>query len=206
MGFWCFLLMMVDFHDQQGGFFAMRMLIGAVVAFFLAGCATSQSDLERHGKVGLDGRIIKSLTVSAAGRASAGGLPRCVATIVRNDSVSLTTSGGFVGAYTGNYYPTSSSREVGGGSVIQYASQDGAEVVARGETRFMTAMVERSLRYTISAKDAGVGREYRFTAIQQAGTANGYGYNDIAAMAGTGAEAALAALHKITDELESCLR
>lgn len=184
----------------------MRLAAATLLAIMISGCATSPSDLAKYGRVDLESQNIKSLSIQRAGPLKPGSLPRCVAITIRNDSVTMTQSGGYVGAYTGNYYQTSSSNEVGGGSVAQYVAPDGSEVVARGETRFTTAVVERSLRYTLSVRQVSNTRDYKFTGIEQAGTTNGYGYHKIAAMAGTGAESALASLVGVVDELESCIR
>ena len=183
----------------------MRSAAVALLAVMISGCATSPSDLAKYGEVELESQNVKSLTVTRDGPAKSGSLPKCVAITIRNDSVTMTQSGGYVGAYTGNYYQTASSQEVGGGSVAQYVAADGSAVVARGETRFTTALVERSLRYTVSINQAPNSRIYKFTGIEQAGTANGYGYHKIAAMAGTGVETALASLGGIVEELESCM-
>lgn len=184
----------------------MRLLAGSILIATLAGCATSQTELARYGSVELDSQNVKSLTIDRTSPVKPGSIPRCVAITVRNDSVTMTQAGGYVGPYTGNYYQASSSREVGGGSVAQYTSADGSEVVARGETRFTTGLVERSLRFTVNIKETESSRTYRFTGIEQAGTTNGYGYHKIAAMAGTGVEASLASLNSVVDELEGCMR
>lgn len=90
--------------------------------------------------------------------------------------------------------------------MAQYVAPDGSEIVARGETKFSTALIERSLRFTLTINQGAKDRVYKFTGIEQAGTTNGYGYHKIAAMAGTGIDDALGALNKVVDELESCLK
>ncbi|GGU78981.1 hypothetical protein GCM10009504_39810 [Pseudomonas laurentiana] len=184
----------------------MRSAAVTLLAIMISGCATSPSDLARYGDVELESQNVKSLTVNRDGPVKSGSLPKCVAITIRNDSVTMTQSGGYAGSYTGNYYQASSSREVGGGSVAQYVAADGSEIVARGETRFTTSLVERSLRYTVNVNQTAGSRIYKFTGIEQAGTTNGYGYHKIAAMTGTGVETALASLGGVVDELESCMK
>ncbi|MQT96938.1 hypothetical protein [Pseudomonas helleri] len=184
----------------------MRLTALGLLALILSGCATSPADLEKYGKVSLDVQNLSSLTVTKSGEPRPGGLPKCVAIVIRNDSVTMRQSGGYIGAYTGNYYQASSSHEVNGGSVAQYVAPDGSEIVARGETKFSTALIERSLRFTLTINQGAKDRVYKFTGIEQAGTTNGYGYHKIAAMAGTGIDEALGALNKVVDELESCLK
>ena len=184
----------------------MRLVAVALLAMVTSGCATSPSDLARYGVVELESQNVKSLSIVREGAAKAGSIPKCVAIIIRNDSVAMTQSGGYVGAYTGNYYQTSSVREVSGGSVTHYVAADGSEVVARGEAKFTTALVERSLRYTLNIKQVANQRTYTFTGVEQAGTTNGYGYHKIAAMTGTGVEQALESLSAIVDELEHCIK
>lgn len=185
----------------------MRLLgLVVVLAAVLTGCATSPSDLAKYGSVELESQNVKSLTIDRRSPVKSGNAQKCVAITVRNDSVTMTQAGGYIGPYTGNYYQTTSSRDVGGGSVTQFVSADGADVVARGETKFSTGLAERSLRFTVNIKEAGSATTYRFTGIEQAGTTNGYGYHKIAAMAGTGVEGALAALSSVVDEIENCMR
>lgn len=184
----------------------MRLAAVALLSIVISGCATSPSDLARYGQVELESQNVMSLSITRDGPVRASSLQRCVAITIRNDSVTMTQSGGYVGSYTGKYYQTSSSREVGGGSVSQYVAEDGSEIVARGETKFTTSLVERSLRYTLNLAQTENNRTYKFTGIEQAGTTNGYGYHKIAAMAGTGVEAALASLDGVVGELESCMK
>ena len=184
----------------------MRLAAVALLAMMTSGCATSPSDLARFGVVELESQNVKSLSITREGSAKAGSIPKCVAITIRNDSVAMTQSSGYVGAYTGSYYQASSIREVSGGSVTQYVAPDGSEVVARGEAKFTTSLVERSLRYTLNITQVANQRTYKFTGIEQAGTTNGYGYHKIAARTGTGVEQALESLSAIVDELEYCMK
>jgi hypothetical protein len=179
-----------------------------VVAALLAasGCSTAPKDLSMYGKADMDGSYLRALTITKTGDSKPGKLPSCVASTVRNDSVSLNdASGGFFG------YRAGSNREAGGGSVIQYVSPDESTVVARGAAGYSSAMIARSVRYTVTIQALKEGgREYKFSGIQQAQLNTGYasnsGYSPIHVMTGGGSEEAAESLKTVADELETCIR
>ncbi len=176
-----------------------------LLALALTGCASSPASLQKYGDIALDGNNIKSAAFKFDKPAQPSGLTRCVATIVRNGSVAMSQNGGFVGAYTGTYYMTSSSTATAPDAVIRFVSPDGSQVVATGETKYVTGMVERSVKFTLTANETPAGREYRYTTIEQAGTNNGYGYQKVHTMPGGGADNVMATLKKLSTELDSCL-
>src|SRR5690606_20004483 len=188
-----------------------RTLIIAGLVVILTGCAANPQNLKQYGDVKLNGNVLHSLTVTHIEPANLGKLPVCVASTVTNESVMVSDSAGsFVGAYTGNYYQTNHSQEVGGGNVMQFVSPDGSEVVARGTTRYWAAMIERAVRFTISIKDDGISRTYRFTGVEVAqinsGTWPNSGYMKAAMNPGTGGGHALKNMKQIADDIDSCLR
>lgn len=184
-----------------------RGLTAAALNLLLVGCAANPETLAQYGEYELAGSNIKSFTVRHAEPAALGKLPLCIASQVRNDAVVLTNDNVTVGQYTGNLYTSTNSVAVGGGSVIQFVSPDGTEVVARGESKHIAAaIVERSVRFTLTAKDDGAERVYRFTGIEQAGTNNGYGYHPVHVMTGGGSGHVLGALKSLAADIDSCQR
>lgn len=188
----------------------MRKLVITLSALALSGCAIQHGELARYGDYELDGQLLKSFKVSAAGAAPIAALPGCVASTVTNDPVLLSDSAGsFVGAYTGRYYQAGSRREVGGGNTIQYVSPDGADLVAKGATMYASGLIQRSVRFTLRIRDQGQGRLYQFSGIEQAQTSTGSmpntGYNRVHVAFGGGAEHVISSLKSITTDLESCI-
>lgn len=188
-----------------------RNTITIIAAVTLAGCAVNKQTLNQYGDTQLDGNVLKSLTITHDEPANLGKLPFCVASTVTNESVMVSDSAGsFVGAYTGKYYQAHNSKETGGGSVMQFVSQDGSEVVARGTTRYWAAMIERAVRFTVSIKDDGVSRTYRFTGVEVAQINSGSwpnsGFSRAAMNPGTGGGHALKNMRQIADDIDTCLR
>jgi hypothetical protein len=167
-------------------------------------------DLSRYGDVDLDGNYIRSLSITKPGKPSSDKLPMCVASSVKNDGVTLgDSSGSFTGAYTGAYYRAGSTSHVGGGSVIQYISPDQTKLVAKGATGYTSAMVDRSVRYTLSIQPASSGGvEYKFSEIQQAqlstGSAANTGYFSVHTMMGGGSEEVAESLRAVADNIDAC--
>lgn len=188
----------------------MRALIAIPLFALLSGCAVQHETLRQYGDYELEGQLLKGFKVSAPGAAPMSALPACVATIVSNDPVTLSDSAGsFVGAYTGAYYQIGSRREVGGGNTIQYISPGGEDLVAKGATMYSSALIQRSVRFTLRVQSAGQERIYQFSGIEQAQTSTGYmpntGYNRVHAMPGGGAGHVLGSLKAIVNDLESCI-
>jgi hypothetical protein len=187
--------------------------IAAVVAALavIGGCASGAQSLYRYGQPGIDGNYLKSFEVIGSGPAAPGKVAMCAAGAVRNDPVSLSDSSRtFVGAYTGNYYQAGSNREVGGGSALQYVAPDESSIVAKGETGYTSAMVSRSVRYTVTIKSSGPERKYLFAGIQQAqldtGSMVNAGYSPVHVMMGGGSEDVAQSLSAVADEIETCIR
>ncbi|WP_447902462.1 hypothetical protein [Pseudomonas serbica] len=187
--------------------------IAAVVSVLvvIGGCASGAQNLYRYGQPGIDGNYLKSFEVSGSGPVASGKLAKCTAGAVRNDPVSLSDSSKtFVGTYTGNYYQAGSNREVGGGSAIQYVAPDESSIVAKGETGYTSAMISRSVRYTVTIKSAGPERKYLFAGIQQAqldtGSMVNAGYSPVHVMMGGGSEDVARSLSAVADEIETCIR
>ncbi len=190
----------------------MRKLTTVVIATaMLAGCAVKPENLAQYGNVQLDGNVLRSLSIEHSEPASLGKLPFCVASTVMNESIMVSDSAGsFVGAYTGNFYQFNQSKEVGGGNVLQFVSQDGTEVVARGTTRYWAAMIERAVRFTVTIKDDGISRHYKFTGVEVAQINSGSwpnsGYMKAAMNPGTGGGHALKNIKQIAEDIDACLR
>jgi hypothetical protein len=188
----------------------IRSMVVAMMALSVSACSMSPKDLSRFGDVELDGSNLSSISITKP-RATAGDkLPMCTASTVKNDSVSLSdTSGSFVGSYTGTYYRGEKNVQVGGGSVIQYISPDQSKIVAKGATGYTSAMIERSVRYTLTVQpSANGGRTYKFSGIQQAqlstGSSANTGYFNVHTMMGGGSEEVASSLRSVADQIESC--
>lgn len=182
----------------------------AVALIVLSGCAIQHETLAQYGDYKLDGDLLKTFSVEHSGMANLGALPGCVAGTLTNDAVNIgDSSGSFVGQYTGNYYSIGSNREIGGGSTLQYVSQDGSEVVAKGTTRYTSGIVERVVRFTVKIKDDGQKRSYQFTNLEQVQTQTGLtpntGYSRIHARPGGGAGHVLGSLKSVAGEIDACL-
>lgn len=189
----------------------LRIAVVLVALAMLGGCASVVQRLYKDGEPGLDGNYLKSFEVGRSGQVAPSKMAMCAASAVRNDPVSLSDSSRtFVGAYTGNYYQAGSNREVGGGNAIQYAAPDGSSLVAKGETGYTSAMVPRSVRYTVTIKSVGHDRQYLFSGIQQAqldtGSMVNAGYSPVHVMMGGGSEDVAHSLSAIADEIETCIR
>jgi len=187
----------------------IAVIVSALVV--IGGCASGAQNLSRYGQASLDGNYLKSFEVTKSGPAAPGKMAMCAASTIRNDPVSLSDSSRtFVGAHTGNYYQAGSSREVGGGGVIQYAASDESSVVAKGETGYTSAMVSRSVRYTVTIQNSGTDRKYLFAGIQQAqlytGSMVNAGYSPVHVMMGGGSENVAHSLSTVADEIEACIR
>ncbi|MFV3015425.1 hypothetical protein ACM9HO_06940 [Pseudomonas sp. KHB2.9] len=190
----------------------IRHAIALLAVVAVSGCSMTPKDLSRYGKVELDGSYLSSLSVSKPNKPSSEKLPMCVATNVKNESVTLSdSSGSFTGAYTGTYYRAGASSQVGGGNVIQYISPDQTKIVAKGATAYSSAMIDRSVRYTLSVEPSSSGgAEYKFTGIQQAqlstGSAANSGYFNVHTLTGGGSEEVSESLQSIASNIDACLR
>lgn len=189
----------------------LRIAAVVLVLATLGGCASGTQSLYRYGQPGLDGNYLKSLEVSKSGPAATGKIAMCAASAIRNDPVSLgDSSRTFIGAYSGNYYQAGTNREVGGGGAIQYVAPDESSVVAKGETGYTSAMVSRSVRYTVTIQNLGAERKYLFAGIQQAqldtGSMVNAGYSPVHVMMGGGSEDVAHSLSAVADEIETCIR
>ena len=185
-------------------------IAGILAAGLVSGCAVQHKALAQYGDYTLEGEILSGASFEHQGLANPGSLPGCVASTISNDSVSLTdATGSFVGGYTGNYYHSNNSREVGGGNVLQYVSDSGSEVVAKGSTQYTSGMVQRSVRFSVRIKDDGEKRSYVFSNLQQAqlstGYANNTGYNPIHARPGGGAEHVMLSLKQVAASVDACM-
>jgi hypothetical protein len=188
-----------------------RIAAVVLVLATLGGCASGIQNLYKYGQPGLDGNYLKSFEVSGSGPAAPGKMAACAAGAVRNDPVSLSDSSKtFLGAHTGNYYQAGTNREVGGGGAIQYVAPDESSIVAKGETGYTSAMVSRSVRYTVTIKSSGPERKYLFAGIQQAqldtGSMVNAGYSPVHVMMGGGSEDVARSLSAVAEEIETCIR
>lgn len=185
------------------------ILLGVASA---VGCSMTPKDLSQYGHVEIDGDYLRSLSITKPGYPPSDKLPMCVASNVKNESVALNdSSGGFVGSYTGTYYRLGASTQVGGGSVLQYISPDQKKIVAKGATGYTSAMIGRSVRYTLSIQPAASGgTEYTFSGIQQAqlntGSAANTGYSNVHLLTGGGSEEVAGALRSVVDAIDACAK
>lgn len=138
-------------------------------------------------------------------------LPVCVAQHVTNREVSLSdSSSSFWGPYSGRYYNLQRTYGVGGGNVIQQVGDDGRVVVAQGVTRYQAgALVERYVRFTLTARQLSTGTSFRFAALEQAqantGAVANMGYTKIGSFAGSNPDQAAATLKVVADNIYHCL-
>lgn len=181
------------------------------LALLVAGCAASPKTLEKYGDVKLEGNLIKTLSIDGGEVSGGASLPACVASTVRNDSVSLTdASGSFVGPYSRQLYQLGNSREVGGGNVLRYVSADESNVVATGTTQYTSALISYSARFTVTIKRVEGHLNYVYSGIERAQLSTGYlansGYSRVHIMGGGGAENVLKGLQDLTEELDVCMR
>ncbi|MGP7732968.1 hypothetical protein [Oceanimonas smirnovii] len=135
----------------------------------------------------------------------------CLLTSLNNEQVTLQSSvGSFVGAYTGNYYETSQSREAGGGQVIQYLSDDGGKAVAQGMVRSTGVLgVDYAIRFSLNAALGANESKYsvtgvRFAQLDTGLTAND-GFNPMGAWGGASPEPAYDAISAAVTKLHECL-
>lgn len=182
----------------------------------LAGCSTSavMPELAQYDLQLLpwqSGKSVESVVFRNPGGVTGDRLPSCVARLVTNDSVSLgDTANSFYGAYTGNYYSSSSSRESAGGDVLSYVGKDGKSVVARGSVGYeASAMVRRVVRFSLSVDVDHGQRVTSFTRLEQAqvntGAAANNGFNKIGAWPGANPDLAIASLAELSDQINECL-
>lgn len=199
----------------------MRVLIAVLMAVALTGCATGarspalagMDNVSYETERGHD--FIKEVTYKFEGPTATKGdaLPLCVAKVVRNDSVTLgDKASSFFGAYTGTYYQKNSAREAGGGSVIQYASDDRSQVEAQGVEKYTFGgllPIEVAVRYGLSAKVAANARTFVFSGLNQAqlqtGAASNDGFNKVGAWPGARPERAVEAVKKVAVNINDCL-
>lgn len=186
-----------------------RLIAVLAGASLMAGCAVNHQALGQYGQYELDGNLLKSFSVEFEGKQGER-LAACTASNTSNDSVSLSDSSvSFIGPYSGNLYHGSTNREAGGGSVMQYVSSDGREVVAKGTVRYSAALIERAVRFTLTAKQEEGSVKYRFGSIQQAQLATGYatnsGFSAVPATPGAGVDQAMSAMKALATEIHSCL-
>lgn len=196
--------------NREVGMIRHAIVLLAVVS--ASGCSMTPKDLSRYGDVELDGNYLRSLSITKPNGASNEKLPMCMATNVKNESVTLSdSSGSFTGAYTGTYYRAGSSSQVGGGNVLQYISPDQKKVVAKGATSYSSAMIDRSVRFTLSVQPSSAGgTEYKFTGIQQAqmstGSSANTGYFNVHTLTGGGSEEVAGSLQSVASAIDACLR
>lgn len=189
----------------------MRNIVaGCLGALLVTGCAVQHDTLAKYGDYELSGDILVGYSVESVYVSGGRSVPACVASAVQNESITLSDSAGsFVGAYTGTYYQANKSREAGGGTVIQHASADGSEVVARGVTRYKAGLIERAVRFTLMTEVVGARVTYAFSNLEQAQTNTGYaanaGFHSIHARPGGGAGQVLESLKDVAAEIDQCM-
>ena len=187
----------------------------ALAAVVMMGCAAqtrmgSLSQYDAEYQPWASAESVSSVQFQRQG-SSEGNLTQCVAEVVSNQGETLTdSSGSFFGAYTGNYYNVERNTSVAGGSVIEHAVPDSSAVVASGSTRYSAgALVERSVRFKLTAKQSEAARSYRYSSIGQAqlnsGVVANTGYGPVGAFQGANPDLALQALAAVTDNIETCL-
>ncbi|WP_341706536.1 hypothetical protein [Halopseudomonas sp.] len=190
-----------------------KFMIVVSMASMIAGCASSRMPVLNQYEVDYlpwaSAESVNAVSFERSG--GSGNLAMCVAAVVGNSGETLTdSSNSFFGAYTGNYYRVEKSVQTGGGQVLEYVSPDNNAVVASGSERYQaSSLVTRSVRFKLSAKQAGSLRQYRFSDLAQAqldsGAAANTGYGPIGSWAGANPDLAVQALVRVTDEIESCL-
>lgn len=199
----------------------MRILLAAAVSLLMTGCATNvrspalaglenvQYELGAH-----DNEYVKSAAFSYEGQVpDADALPMCVAKVVQNRSVTLKDSSrGYVGAYSGMYYGNQAAREAGGGTVIQYVSDDKKSIVAQGATSYSFGgliPIQESVRFGLSAKVTGNARSLIFDRIERAqlntGAVSNSGFTKVGAWSGARPEMVIKSLRTLADDLNNCL-
>ena len=199
----------------------MRKTILIFVLAGLAGCATTAvspalSHMDNveigpgpHGFQYVNKATYRFDGVSAIGEA----LPICVVQNVQNKSVTLQDSSTqkFL-PYVG-FVSNKSAREVGGGQVITYISDDKSTVLADGVTSYQPTgliPIAQSVRFSLSTKASADGLDAVFTNIDQAqvdtGVAANDGYTKLGAWPGQNPELAIGELKKIADSIAECVK
>lgn len=198
----------------------MRKLIAiAVSAIILSGCAPSRIDalnsingLE-YGPGDLGDEIIASYTVDQNITVPSEKLAFCVASSIDNDSVQLKDSSTSI-VTAGRYYNFERSNTVGGGSTVQYASQNG--IVANGVTSYSPKGIAMGItyfvKYKLTVKQSESGVRYVFSNIQQAQSNTGYipnrGFAKISAnkWSASNAEIVINRLNIELNKIQSCFK
>lgn len=190
-----------------------KITIATVLGVLLSGCSTARmpelSQYQTEFVPYASAEAVSAVTFSRPG--TKGNLPQCIAEIVSNQGETLSDSAGsFFGTYTGNYYSAHNATQASGGKVIEYVASDSGAVVASGSVRYqVNALVARSVRFKLSAKQGETGRIYRFGSLQQAqldsGVAANNGYNPIGSWAGANPDLAVKSLNYLVDQIDGCL-
>lgn len=190
-----------------------KITIAAVLGVLLAGCSTARmpelSQYQAEFAPFASAESVSAVTFRRPG--TVGNLPQCIAEVVSNQGETLSDSAGsFFGAYTGNYYVSHNASQATGGNVIEYVASDRGSVVASGSVRYqVNALVARSVRFKLSAKQGETGRIYRFGSLQQAqldsGVAANNGYNPLGSWAGANPDLAVKSLSHLVDQIDGCL-
>lgn len=190
-----------------------KIIIATILGALLAGCSTVRmpelSQYQAEFAPYASSESVSAVTFRRSG--TVGNLPQCIAEVVSNQGETLSDSAGsFFGTYTGNYYVSKNSSQSTGGNVIEYVSSDKGSVIASGSVRYqVNALVARSVRFKLSAKQGEAGRIYRFGSLQQAqldsGVASNNGYNPIGSWAGANPDLAVKSLNYLVDQIDGCL-
>ncbi|MFA5489615.1 MAG: hypothetical protein WC284_10400 [Candidimonas sp.] len=139
-------------------------------------------------------------------------LPMCVVQNVQNKSVTLQDSSSrqFM-PYVG-YVSKESAREVGGGQVITYLSDDKRLVMADGVTSYQTGSlvpINQSVRFSVALKASDNTLSAVFTNIDQAqmntGAISNDGYSKLGAWSGMNPELAIGELKMIASNIADCV-
>lgn len=196
-------------------------LIVLGVAVLLAGCSTKRIaeldtypglQLAKNEKWGYE--YIERVTYNYPGASKTGkdALPVCIAQNIQNKAVTLrgNQNSAFIG---GAFWNTSTSDTVGGGSVINYVSDDRSTVIADGTTFIdignILAPNKDAVTFRLTAKRAPTGTSLVFSNLERATTESGNmanpGFNKIGVWSGARPLPVLGSLKKTADTINNCL-
>lgn len=201
----------------------MRLAVLVCAALVLGGCASvSQVSPAIQGMENVEigpgpggHQYVNKVSYQFDGAVVAGeALPICVVQNVQNRQVTLEDSSSqrFV-PYVG-VVSKESAREVGGGQVITYVSEDKQTVLANGATAYqhtsMMLSIDQSVRFSLSAKSSQEGLSVVFTEIDQAqidtGAIANTGYKKLGAWPAQNPEMAIERLNAIATNIADCVK
>lgn len=184
-----------------------KLLIpAAVAAIALTGCASPKSTLLPNVKT--QGDYVQSVYFDIPETFDSEIAANCIVENVTNDSVILKdSSNSFVGDFTGTYYNINSSKEVGGGTVLQRVSD--SRVIAHGTTEYRSMLLKHYLKFGISAKAENGKTRLTFKNLKQTqqdtGFASNDGFTSIGTWGGSGLDEAYMALDNIKNNISVCM-